>query len=125
MKLTVDAPASANLIRGYSALGFRIGTRDCAGSVIVSASTLIENWRPRDMSELRIADLEPALALQPEVLLIGSGARQAFPPPELLAHVYRSKIGVEVMTTGAACRTYNVMLSEGRIVVAALMLERR
>jgi uncharacterized protein len=125
MKLTVDAPTAANLIRGYSAEGFRIGTRDCTGSVIVSASTLIENWRPRDMSELEIADLEPALALSPEVLLIGSGARQVFPHAELLAHLYRSRIGFEIMTTGAACRTYNVMLSEGRVVVAALMLERR
>ena len=121
MKLTVDAPTAANLIRGYSAEGFRIGTRDCTGSVIVSASTLIENWRPRDMSELEVADLEPAFALSPEVLLIGSGARQVFPRAELLAHFYRSRIGFEVMTTGAACRTYNVMLSEGRVVVAALM----
>ena len=121
MKLTVDAPTAANLIRGYSAEGFRIGTRDCTGSVIVSASTLIENWRPRDMSELEVADLEPAFALSPEVLLIGSGARQVFPHAELLAYFYRSRIGFEVMTTGAACRTYNVMLSEGRVVVAALM----
>ncbi len=121
MKLTVDAPTAANLIRGYSAEGFRIGTRDCTGSVIVSASTLIENWRPRDMSELEVADLEPAFALSPEVLLIGSGARQVFPRAELLAYFYRSRIGFEVMTTGAACRTYNVMLSEGRVVVAALM----
>jgi uncharacterized protein len=125
MKLTVDAPASANIIRAYTPSGFRIGQRDCSGSVIVSARALIENWRPREMAELTAADLEPALALEPEVLLIGSGARQVFPAPELLAVLHRSRVGFEVMNTGAACRTYNVMLAEGRAVVAALMLDRR
>jgi len=121
MKLTVEAPASANVVRGYTATGFRIGERECVGSVIVGARTLVENWRPRDMRELVAADLEPALALAPQVLLIGTGQRQVFPAPELLAVLYRSRIGFEVMNTAAACRTYNVMLGEGRVVVAALM----
>jgi uncharacterized protein len=121
MKLTVDAPATPNVIRGYTATGFRIGSRHCTGSVIVAAHTLIEDWRPREMSELAVEDLAPALALQPEVLLIGSGVRQIFPAPPLLAALYRSKVGFEVMNTSAACRTYNVMLAEGRAVVAALM----
>ena len=121
MKLTVEASGSANVIRGYTATGFRIGERECIGSVIVAARTLIENWRPRDMTELVADDLEPALALAPEVLLIGTGRRQLFPAPELLALLYRSRVGFEVMNTAAACRTYNVMLGEGRVVVAALM----
>jgi uncharacterized protein len=125
MKLTVDAPGSANIIRAYTPTGFRIGQRDCAGSVIVSAVTLIENWRPRDMAGIEMADLEPALALTPEVLLIGSGARQVFPGRELLAALHHAKVGFEVMNTGAACRTYNVMLAEGRAVVAALLPDRR
>lgn len=125
MKLTVDAPVSANIIRAYTPAGFRIGQRDCAGSVIVSAGTLIENWRPRDIAEIEVADLEPALALAPEVLLIGSGARQLFPGRELLAALHHAKVGFEVMNTGAACRTYNVMLAEGRAVVAALLPDRR
>jgi uncharacterized protein len=121
VKLTVDAPPTANVIRGYTATGFRIGSREFTGSVIVAAHTLIEDWRPREMSELVVEDLAPALALQPEVLLIGSGVRQVFPAPPLLAALYRSKVGFEVMNTGAACRTYNVMLAEGRAVVAALL----
>ena len=124
MKLTVDAPRSANMIRAYTPAGFRIGQRDCAGSVIVSADALIENWRPRDIAELEIPDLEAALALEPEVLLIGSGARQVFPRRELLAALHASKVGFEIMNTGAACRTYNVMLAEGRAVVAALLPDR-
>jgi uncharacterized protein len=125
MKLTVDAPRSANIIRAYTPSGFRIGQRDCTGSVIVSAGALIENWRPRDIGELEVADLDPALALVPEVLLIGSGACQVFPGRELLAALHESKVGFEIMNTGAACRTYNVMLAEGRAVVAALLPDRR
>src|SRR4026207_1355766 len=62
MKLTVDAPGSSHVIRTYTPAGFRIGQRECAGSVIVSAGTLIENWRPRDIAGMEMADLEPAPA---------------------------------------------------------------
>jgi uncharacterized protein len=125
MKLTLDAPASANFIRAYTPAGFRIGQRELSGSVIVSGGSMIENWRPRDVGELTVADLEPALALRPEVLLIGTGAKQEFPSREILAALHRARVGFEVMNTGAACRTYNVMLAEGRAVVAALVPDRR
>lgn len=121
MKLTVDSRGAANYVHSYSADGFRVGPREYAGSVIVSANALVENWRPRSMSELAFVDLEPALALAPEVLLIGGGLRQVLPDAGLLAGLYCSRVGFEFMTTGAACRTYNVMLAEGRAVVAALM----
>jgi uncharacterized protein len=75
------------------------------------------------MADLSAADLEPVLALRPEVLLIGSGERQAFPAPELLAALYAARLGFEIMATGAACRTYNVLVAEGREVAAALMIE--
>lgn len=124
MKLTVDAPGAPNFVRAYTPDGFRIGARECRGSVIVGATSLIENWPPLDLAGLTIKDLEPALALAPEVLLIGCGARQSLPSPDLLAGLYRSRVGFEIMTTGAACRTYNVMLAEGRAVVAALLADR-
>jgi len=99
-----------------------IGERDFARSVIVSAQALIEDWRPQAMAELTAADLEPALALQPEVLLLGSGARQVFPPAALLAELHARRVGFEVMDTGAACRTYNLLVAEGREVAAALII---
>jgi uncharacterized protein len=120
----VDSRGAANYVRAYTADGLRICTRECVGSVIVSASSLIENWRPSRMDELTFADLEAALALSPEVLLIGGGASQTLPDPGLLAALYGSRVGFELMTTGAACRTYNVMLAEGRAVVAALLPAR-
>jgi len=74
------------------------------------------------VDELTASDLEPVLALRPEVLLLGSGPRQVFPAPELLAQLYAARIGFEVMDTGAACRTYNVLVGEGRAVAAALII---
>jgi len=122
MKFTLDRPATLYVVRGYSPGLLRIGQRELTRSVIVSAASLIDDWRPQNIGELAAEDLEPALALRPEVLLLGSGARQVFPPHELLARVHAARIGVEIMDTGAACRTYNVLVGEGRAVAAALII---
>jgi len=63
------------------------------------------------------------LELQPEVLLIGTGARQVFPGTALIAELYALRLGFEIMDTAAACRTYNVLVAEGRDVAAALIVE--
>jgi uncharacterized protein len=122
MKFTLDRPGTLHVVRGYAPGRLRIGEREFARSVIVSAATLIEDWRPQHIGELSSADLEPVLALAPQVLLLGSGARQVFPAPELLASLYAARIGFEIMDTAAACRTYNVLVGEGREVAAALMI---
>ncbi len=122
MKFTLDRPSTRHFVRGYSPGALRIGEQEYSRSVIVSAQTLITDWRPQRMDELTAADLEPALALRPEVLLLGSGVRQVFPPRDLLAQLYAARVGFEVMDTGAACRTYNVLVGEGREVAAALLI---
>jgi uncharacterized protein len=122
MKFTLDRPATRHVVRGYAPGALRIGEQEYSRSVIVSATTLITDWRPQRIDELTAADLEAALALRPEVLLLGSGARQVFPPHDLLARLYAARVGFEVMDTGAACRTYNVLVGEGREVAAALLI---
>jgi uncharacterized protein len=122
MKFTLDRPGTPHVVRSYAPGRLRIGERELVSSVIVSARTLIEDWRPRHIGELTAADLEHVLALKPQVLLLGSGARQVFPAPQLLAQLYAARLGFEVMDTGAACRTYNVLVGEGREVVAALII---
>jgi len=122
MKFTLDRPGTLHVVRGYTPGRLRIGEQEYARSVIVSAARLIADWRPQHIGELTAADLEPALALKPQVLLLGSGARQVFPSPELLAQLYATRVGFEVMDTGAACRTYNVLVGEGREVAAALII---
>ena len=122
MKFTLDRPGTLHVVRGYAPGRLLIGEREFARSVIVSATALVDDWRPQHIGELTAADLEPALALRPQVLLLGSGARQVFPSPELLAQLYAARVGFEVMDTGAACRTYNVLVGEGRDVAAALII---
>ena len=122
MKFTLDRPPTPHLVRGYSPGLLRVGERELTRSIIVAADTLLEDWRPQHIGELTAADLEPALALRPEVLLLGTGARQVFPPHELLGRLYAARIGIEVMDTGAACRTFNVLVGEGRAVAAALII---
>jgi uncharacterized protein len=121
MKFSLDRPATLNVVRAYSPGVLRIGEREFSRSVILSAEALVD-WRPQHIAELTAADLEPVLALRPEVLLLGSGARQVFPAPALLAQLYAARVGFEVMDTGAACRTYNVLVAEGRAVAAALII---
>jgi uncharacterized protein len=122
MKLSLDLPARTNVIRAYGTGELRVGENTYRDSLIVTASALIEHWRPTRMDELQTADLEPVIALMPAVLLIGSGTRQQFPDRAVLAALYAARIGFEIMDTGAACRTYNVLVAEGRDVAAALIL---
>jgi uncharacterized protein len=123
MKFNLDRAGGAHVVRAYAPGHIRIGDRDIATSVIVTAAELIEPWRPRRIAELEAADLEPVVALAPDVLLIGTGARQVFPAPALFAALHAARIGFEVMDTGAACRTYNVLVAEERRVAAALLIE--
>jgi uncharacterized protein len=122
MKLHLDSPGGTNLVRSYGSGQLRIGEVTHATSVIVTAGTVLAPWRPRTVDELVEADFEPLLALGPEVVLIGTGPRQQFPSLAMLALLHSLRIGVEIMDTAAACRTYNVLAAEGRSVAAALML---
>lgn len=123
MKFNLDRPGTAHVVRAYAPGRIRIGDRDFASSVIVTATDLIEPWRPRRVTELEAADLEAVVALRPEVLLVGTGSRQVFPPAAVFGALHTARIGFEVMDTGAACRTYNVLVAEDRRVAAALLVE--
>ena len=123
MKISLDQPTTINVVRGYGPGVIRIGERSFDRSVIVTPGTLIEDWRPPGIAQLQAEDLEPLLRLRPEVLLIGSGLSQVFPGSATMAALYAAGIGFEIMDTGAACRTYNVLAAEGRNVAAALIVE--
>ena len=122
MKLTDEKIGGINLVRSYATGEVRIGETVIRRSCLVKADRLIADWRPQTVADISVADLEAVLALQPEVVVIGSGPKQQFPAPEILGAVLSRGVGCEVMDTGAACRTYNILASEGRTVVAALLL---
>jgi uncharacterized protein len=114
--------SSERLIRACEPGMIRIGLQQFRRSLIVSPAQVLPDWRPRQADDLLRDDFDPVLALEPDILLLGTGDRLRFPSPALTADLLRSGIGVEVMDTAAACRTFNVLLSEQRRVVAALLL---
>lgn len=119
-QLSLDPPGPHHFIRAVSEAGVRIGESTYTGALVV-APDVIDDWTPARLEELEDDHLEPLFALEPEVVLLGTGAKQAFLPPARLAPFYRRGVGIECMTTEAACRTFNVLASEGRRVVAALL----
>jgi len=122
VKFTLDAGAPANLIRGYTEEEVRIGSERVRGSCIVTADTLITQWEPQSFAELAPQHLAPLLALEPELILLGTGPTQRFPEAEIVALAAGRGVGLEAMQLGAACRTFNVLVQEGRRVAAGLFL---
>jgi uncharacterized protein len=123
MKIAKENIGSASrVIRAYAPGRINVNDVLLTRSFVLAADALIEDWPPQRFEELNFSHLEAALALKPEILLIGTGAIQRFLAGEILAELNRYGMGVEVMDTAAACRTYNVLLSEDRRVVAALLM---
>jgi uncharacterized protein len=121
VKFTLE-PGAPNLIRGYSDSEVRIGERTVRGSCIVTADTLITQWEPQSFAQLEAAHLEALLALNPELVVLGSGPTQQFVRGEIRALLSSRGVGLEVMQLGAACRTFNVLVQEERRVAAGLFL---
>ena len=110
------------MIRGYSAQEIRIGEQRLQASCIVSADNVIAEWAPRSFADLAPEHLEAILALKPELVLLGTGLSQRFPPSTIRSTFTSRGVGLEVMDLGAACRTFNILVQEERRVVAALFL---
>lgn len=123
MKFTLESSSRVNLVRSYSRAELRIGEEHVRSSCIVSAERLITDWPPARLEALAPEHLERIFELKPEVVLLGTGERQRFPPAEIRAAFAARGVGLEVMDLGAACRTYNILVQEERHAVAALFLE--
>jgi uncharacterized protein len=96
--------------------------REFDASFILAVDQVVERWPATRADRLGAADAEAVLALDPEVVLLGTGTRQAFPPPAFMAAFLTRRIGIEPMDNAAAARTFNVLGAEGRRVVAAFLL---
>ena len=119
MQLTRDSSA-VNFIRAWEPGRVRIAERWIAGNVIVGSDQILEGWTTIEPHLLTVEHLEPALALEPTIIVLGTGTERLLPDVELMAAVAARSVGLEIMSTPAACRTFNVLLSEQRRVVAAL-----
>ncbi len=99
-----------------------IGPQNYQRSLILTPERIIPDWRPRQVADITEQDLDSLLSLQAEIILLGTGTGLCFPSAQLTAYVLATGTGLEVMDTTAACRTYNILLSENRSVAAALIL---
>ncbi|HYQ71991.1 MAG TPA: Mth938-like domain-containing protein [Gammaproteobacteria bacterium] len=113
--------AATHTIRAYREGEIVINDKTIRHSVIVTPDT-IQPWAPRSMAELEQAHFAAFEALHPEVVIVGTGRQLQFPPPRFSVDLLARGIGVEVMTNDAACRTFNILLSEDRQVLLALLL---
>lgn len=122
MQLNLEHPDHAFLLRGADGHQAMVNDRRLTGSFVIAPDRLIEAWNVTDARTLAAADLAPLLALEPEVILLGTGREQVFPPAAVMAACLARGIGFEAMSNAAAARTFNVLASEERRVVAGLIL---
>lgn len=109
-------------IRSVTPGRIRVDDEEFTTSFVVSPDRLVPDWPPRTLDEVTDGHWDALLELEPEVVLLGTGDSIRFPDARVFARFQSRGIGFEVMDTAAACRTYNVLVSEERRVVAALML---
>jgi len=117
----LDVPQNQFFIRSVSEKGIRVNNDFFIKPFIISGQRIVPEWNVVSVDDINEASLQVVFDLQPEVVLIGTGNTQIFLPPVTQAHFFRRNLGFEVMTTDAACRTFNVLAAEGREVVAALL----
>ncbi len=123
MQLHLERPDYTFFLRGADGASALVNERRLTESFILSPNTLIEQWPVSHVTAMLPADLDALFALQPELILLGCGAVQAFPPPATMAACLSRGIGLETMTNPAAARTFNVLASEGRRVVSGFVLQ--
>lgn len=123
MKLSLDKASGLYLIDGFTPHSVTVAKREYRHNLIITTERLFEPWQAPAVAQLGIADFDCLSGLELEVVLLGTGQTQIFPPQLLQVEFGRSGVGFEVMNTAAACRTYNILAGEGRKVAAALIIQ--
>lgn len=122
MKLQLSAGGADPHFTGYGDGYVAVGGQRYEHHLLVAPGRAPERWDVADFEALAAPDFEALLALDPELVVFGTGATLRFPRPDLTRSLMHASVGLEVMDTRAACRTYNILLSEGRRVVAVILL---
>jgi uncharacterized protein len=123
MKLFREVNADLNLVTAYDTSSVSINGQTYTESLVLMPDQLLTPWiGKRSLPELALEDVAVLRDLKRPVVLIGTGAKQRFPAHALLVPLIEAGIGFEIMDTGSACRTYNILASEGRNVAAALII---
>ncbi|MBU6193461.1 MAG: Mth938-like domain-containing protein [Burkholderiales bacterium] len=122
MKMQPDRLEGTNLISRLEGSRLWVHQTGFEGSVLVPHRGPVQAWGPQRFEDLTSDHFGAALAFKPELVIVGTGSRLRFPAPALWRALMDAGVGFEAMDTGAACRTFNVLASEGRAVLAALIL---
>ena len=122
MKFHLQTTAGQNLFTGHGAGYVAVNGTRYTKSILVTPDRIIEDWSATDFASLSAEHFGQFLALKPDLVLLGTGATFRFPWPEISQPLHAARIGLEVMDNAAVCRTYNILLAEGRNVIAAVLL---
>jgi len=122
VKLQLTSKAGENLFTGYGSGYVVVNEHRYHHSLIVTPQQVIEDRLAANFDQLTASHFEFLLELKPQIVLLGTGSALRFPPPALTRCLTTARIGVEMMDTSAACRTYNVLAAEGRKVAAAILI---
>ena len=122
MRFSLDLDASKYFIKAYGPGWIKVSEQEIRHSAIVTPERLVTDWPPQTFADLAESHFDWIARLEPEIVLLGTGSRLHFPHSRLTRGLMARSIGVEVMDTAAACRTYNIVMLEGRRVAAALLM---
>jgi uncharacterized protein len=122
MKLHLTTAENNYLITGYGEDFVAVNKQKYAHAIIVTSDKLILDWQATDFASLSAAHFDILIEMRPEVVLLGTGEKHQFLHPKIVQKLTENNIPLECMTTAAACRTYNILMSEGRKVAAALLI---
>jgi uncharacterized protein len=122
LKLHLSGSAGQNMFTGYGDGYVMVNQVRYEQNLIVLPDRIIERWEVSSFDQLVAENFDFLLSLQPEMVLFGTGKKLCFPHPKLTRSLVESGIGLEVMDTNAACRTFNILTAEERRVAAALLL---
>ena len=122
MKLSEEYTTGTYIIRSYADNKVEVNNESYEQSLVISNNRLITDWGIEAIDQLTHAHWQALIERKPEVILMGTGAKLVFPHPSTYAPAIEQGIGVEFMDSGAACRTYNILLSEDRFVIAGIIL---
>jgi len=114
---------AGNVFTGYGPGFVRIGVLEYRENVLVTPEQVVIGWAAAGFDGLTEADFDAVAQLKPEVALVGTGSAIRFPHPRLTRALTDARIGVEVMDTPAACRTFNILAAEGRRVAVAILID--
>lgn len=123
MKLHSDPQSSLNTITGYGIGYIEVNSKVYPHALIVQPEGVISPWPVSAFADLSSDNLASLCVFKPELIIIGTGKKQQFLKPELIKPLIQAKIGFEMMDSQAACRTYNILMNEGRQVLAAIILD--